>query len=142
MNYKVIGTDQKEYGPIGADLVRQWVVERRLNAMSLAQLEGTNEWKPLTTFAEFQGALMSVAPPVTPVSWPGAPSGYPRTNSMAVWGLLMGILTITVGWCCCYGFPFNILGVVLSALALSQINANPSLERGKGMAYAGLLLSI
>ena len=61
---------------------------------------------------------------------------------MAVLGLVMGIITITCGGCCCYGFPFNILGVIFSALALSQINSNPQTEQGKGMAIAGLVLSI
>ena len=142
MNYKVIGTDQREYGPISAEQVRQWIGERRLNSMSLGQAEDTKEWKPLTAFPDFLAALQSVAPPASPAPLPSAPSGTRRTNSMAVLGLVMGIITITCGGCCCYGFPFNILGVIFSALALSQINSNPQTEQGKGMAIAGLVLSI
>lgn len=142
MNYKIIGVDHKEYGPITAELVRQWIQERRLSSMSLAQAEGSGEWKPLSLFAEFQAALASVMPPPPAASWTAVPSGPPQTNSLAVFGLIMGIITVTCGSCCCYGFPFNVLGVVCSAIAISQINANPQLERGKGMAIAGLALSI
>ena len=31
-NYTIIGGDTKEYGPISADDVRQWISEGRLNA--------------------------------------------------------------------------------------------------------------
>lgn len=142
MNYKVIGIDQREYGPISADVARQWIAERRLNSMSLAQAEGTVEWKPLTTFLDFQAAPANMAPPPAPAPLPAAPYPvYPRTSSMAVMGLVMGILTVSLG-SCCYGVPFNILGVVFSGVALSQINSNPQIERGKGMAIAGLVLSI
>ena len=61
---------------------------------------------------------------------------------MAVAGLIMGILTLAFGWCCCYGMPFNLLGIVFSSIGLSQINKNPEIEKGKGMAIAGLILSI
>lgn len=57
-NYKVIGGDQQQYGPITADELHQWIAEGRLNGQSLAQLEGGVEWwKPLAAFAEFASAL-------------------------------------------------------------------------------------
>jgi len=43
--------------------------------------------------------------------------------------------------CCCYGLPFNILGIVFSIVGLTQIKANPQ-QQGKGMAIAGLICSI
>ena len=43
--------------------------------------------------------------------------------------------------CCCYGLPFNILGIVFSIIALTQLKANPR-QQGKGMAIAGLICSI
>jgi uncharacterized membrane protein len=51
--YKIIGADQKEYGPITAEQIRQWISEGRLNAETRACLEGTQEWKPLRMFPEF-----------------------------------------------------------------------------------------
>ena len=138
MNYKVIGTDYREYGPISAEQVRQWIMERRLNSQSLAQAEGTSEWRPLTALPEFAGSVASLPPSVAP-----APTYYgpPRTNTMAVLGFIMGLLTVTV-CSCCYGFPTNLLGVVFSSIAISQINSNPQMERGKGLAVAGLVLAL
>ncbi len=51
--YKVKGADQKEYGPISAEQVRQWVAENRLNRFSLASDETSPGWKPLSQFPEF-----------------------------------------------------------------------------------------
>lgn len=51
--YKIIGVDRKEYGPITAEQIRQWISEGRVNAQTQACLEGTQEWKPLGMFPEF-----------------------------------------------------------------------------------------
>jgi hypothetical protein len=51
--YKIIGVDQKEYGPVTAEEIRQWISEGRLNAQTKACLEGTQDWKPLGMFPEF-----------------------------------------------------------------------------------------
>ena len=44
---------------------------------------------------------------------------------MAMAGLVMGILSITCGMCCCYGLPFNVLGIIFSLVALAQIKNDP-----------------
>jgi hypothetical protein len=51
--YRIIGADQKEYGPITADQIRQWISEGRVNAQTQMCLEGTQDWKPLGMFPEF-----------------------------------------------------------------------------------------
>jgi hypothetical protein len=56
-NYKVIGGDLKQYGPVSAEDVRKWIADGRLNAMSLVQLHGDIEWRQLSTFPEFADAL-------------------------------------------------------------------------------------
>jgi uncharacterized membrane protein len=66
--YKIIGADQKEYGPVSAEQLRQWVAEGRANGQSIVQAEGSTEWKPLAAFPEFAdiaGAAPS-APPLFP----------------------------------------------------------------------------
>src|SRR6266404_4395388 len=50
---KIIGGDEKEYGPITVEEVRRWILEGRLNDKSLAWMEGSAEWKPLSSFLEF-----------------------------------------------------------------------------------------
>src|SRR3954470_1277754 len=69
--YKIIGGDQKEYGPVSGDELRRWIAEGRLSVQSLARAEGTTEWLPLASFPEFAEALGLQAP----VTEPGAPVG-------------------------------------------------------------------
>ena len=149
--YKIIGADQQEYGPVTAEELRKWIVEGRANGQTLVQEEG-GPWRPLTTFPEFG---VSVPPPPRPsvFSSPGlAPAAITpppsditpglRTNAMAVVGLVMGILSVTCGLCCCYGLPFNLLGSVFCAVALAQIKNDPEHYQGRGFAIAGLALSL
>jgi hypothetical protein len=60
--YKVIGGDQKEYGPASAEELRQWLTAGRLNAQSLVQAEGSSEWKPLASFPEFADLFAGAQP--------------------------------------------------------------------------------
>jgi hypothetical protein len=62
------------------------------------------------------------------------------TNPMALASLVMGILSIACV-CVCYGFPFNVLGIVLGAVAIMQANQDPS-QGGKSLAMAGIGLSV
>lgn len=63
--YKIIGADQKEYGPISADQIRQWISEGRVNGKTQVCAEGTQEWKPLEMFPEF-GFTATPAPTAPP----------------------------------------------------------------------------
>ena len=39
-NYKIIGADQMEYGPVSAEQIRQWITERRVDSETKLQAEG------------------------------------------------------------------------------------------------------
>ena len=87
--------------------------------------------------------------PGYPQQTPGSPGQIPQpvmmsstqtTNPMAITGMILGIISLVLV-CCCYGIPFNILGLVFSIIGLSQIKKNPN-QQGKGMALAGLICSI
>ena len=69
--YRIIGSDQKEYGPVAADEVLKWIAEGRANGQTLVQTEG-GPWKPLSSFPEFGAGL----PPV-PLASPSTSSGSP-----------------------------------------------------------------
>src|SRR5262245_25156540 len=76
--YKIIGADQREYGPVTADQIRQWIAEGRANAGTLVQPEGRTDWIPLSSLAEFGDALRSPSlPPLAPptVRPPSATAG-------------------------------------------------------------------
>jgi hypothetical protein len=60
--YTIIGGDQKEYGPIPADDVRQWIAEGRLNEQSLMKGAGDAEFRPLEKFPEFADAFAPRSP--------------------------------------------------------------------------------
>ena len=55
--------------------------------------------------------------------------------------MLLGLLSVTFGLCCCGGLPFSLAGAVCSIVALSQIRRDLG-QHGRGMAIAGLVLSL
>ena len=63
--YKIIGADQKEYGPVTADQLRQWLAEGRVNPQTQVLPEGVTEWTTLGALPEFATAS-SAAPPAMP----------------------------------------------------------------------------
>ena len=75
--YIIIGGDSKEYGPVSADDLRQWIAEGRLGPQSLAKAEGEAEFRPLSAFPEFAGAFAPEAP------MPGAPPTFAPAAGVA-----------------------------------------------------------
>jgi uncharacterized membrane protein len=76
--YTIIGGDQKEYGPIPEDDVRQWIAEGRLNEQSLVKGPGDTEFRPLEKFPEFANHFA----PKTPAS--GTPPPLAGATGSAV----------------------------------------------------------
>jgi GYF domain 2/Domain of unknown function (DUF4190) len=140
--YRIIGADGREYGPISVEQMRQWIAEGRLNAESRVRSETAADWVALGSIPEL-AALLALAPtPPTIGPGPAFPAGYPRrTHPLATAGLVLGILSLP-GFCCCYGLPFNVAGIVCSAVALHQINRQPQVYSGQVLAIVGLALSI
>lgn len=93
--YRIIGVDGQQYGPVSAEQIRRWLGENRLNAQSLAQLEGTQDWKPLATFPEF-ATDVKVPPALNPA--PAVTStAHPRAGSKiaaGICGILLGSLGV------------------------------------------------
>jgi hypothetical protein len=95
MNYFIIGGDKKEYGPASAEQVRQWIREGRADGNTLLRADGETAWKPLQSYAEFQGDLVAIPskapraipPPVTdarPNSLEDAPDETPVAANVPV----------------------------------------------------------
>src|SRR5205809_56582 len=51
--YTIAGGDGKEYGPITAAHIREWIRDGRVNLQTRAKLDRENVWKTLGNFAEF-----------------------------------------------------------------------------------------
>src|SRR5258706_16258525 len=81
--YRIIGADQKEYGPVSADQLRQWIAQGRANAQSKIRLDGTEDWKSLSDFSEFASDLAAKTAPPPPLSPPSAPLGAARADALA-----------------------------------------------------------
>lgn len=64
---------------------------------------------------------------------PGTPSP-PKTPAGAVWSLVLGILSMFCLW-----ILGSIPAIILGAVALRKINANPGQLGGKGIALAGII---
>ncbi|MCF4006495.1 hypothetical protein L1O03_04765 [Corynebacterium uropygiale] len=85
----------------------------------------------------------------------GEPTGYPtapgatvpngKKNGLALWGLILGIIAIVLSFFVIpapLAFIVSIAGIIVSALGLTKAkNFHPLLAR-KGMAIAGLVVSI
>lgn len=90
--YKIIGADNREYGPLNADQIRQWISERRVNAQTLAQLEGSTDWRPLGSLPEFAQVLGPPPAPVTPP--PAVATQASKKIAAGICGILLGSLGI------------------------------------------------
>lgn len=95
--YRIIGSDGKEYGPVTAEQLRQWVAEGRINALTKVQAEGETEWKALAEWVEFHDVF---APARIPAGPPTLDIGMCVSRSWDLfkkhWTLLLGA-TILVG---------------------------------------------
>jgi hypothetical protein len=136
--YKIIGQDGKEYGPLNAAQLRQWISENRVESRTPVFTDGAKDWTFVGLLPEFAGLFPDGAPQIPPTIAP--PSRPRKTNGFATAGLICGILSVTL-CLCCGGIPANILGLIFSIVALLQIGENPQLHEGRGLAIAGIILS-
>lgn len=91
------------------------------------------------------------APPGTP---PGAPGGMPqgwgtpvggtppRTDPMAIWALVLGIVGIPLGCLCGIGIFASIAAIPLGFVSRKNIRQSSGGLTGEGMALAGAVLGI
>lgn len=80
--YTIIGGDGKEYGPVTADKVREWMVTNRANAQTRIKRAGTDSWTTVGMLPEF-GAAAPEATVESPAD-ANAPAGdaAPLTGSI------------------------------------------------------------
>ena len=44
----------------------------------------------------------------------------PPADGLAIASFVLGILSLTIGCCCCYGLPLNIIGLILGIVSQSR----------------------
>lgn len=128
--YKVIGVDQRIYGPVSAEQIRRWLAEGRLNAGSLLQIEGAPDWRPLAAFPEF-----AAPPPI--YSTPAVPAND-GTGALALTSLILGVASNV---CCCFGLLLALIGLIFSIVALLKMEGRPD-HPARWVAWAGFVFSV
>jgi hypothetical protein len=105
--YKIIGADGSQYGPVSSDQVRAWITEGRANGQTLAQPEGSADWKRLGELPEFADLLSRGVPPLTSAIPPGTSSA--GNSGQAVAGPAMGLIVVGV-----VGLVMSVAGLVIN----------------------------
>jgi len=136
--YKIIGSDQKQYGPISADQLHQWLKEGRVNRQTSVQIEGATDWKSLGVLSEFsEDSKVVNAPPV--MSGGGSDSGVnviiPYKNVRALVAYYLAVFSLIPF----FGLFLGIAAFVLGILGLRFRRNNPA-AGGAAHAWIGILL--
>lgn len=81
--------------------------------------------------------------PAAPAWQPPPPPAYAsaENKNLATAAMVVGLVGVTIGWFC-FGPMIGIAAIIMSAIALSQINKNPERYGGKPMALIGLITGI
>jgi hypothetical protein len=69
---------------------------------------------------------------------PPPPQVQPQSKSLATAAMVLGIISVTVGWLCFGPLP-GVAAIILGAVALSQIKKTPEHVGGKQMAWTGII---
>ncbi|HEY5884341.1 MAG TPA: DUF4190 domain-containing protein [Pyrinomonadaceae bacterium] len=81
-------------------------------------------------------------PPQSPSAFSAPPPpAYPVSTekNMALLSLILGVISITIGFCCYFGVLTAPVAIGLGVYALSLIKKDPNKYGGKGMAIAGII---
>jgi hypothetical protein len=81
--------------------------------------------------------------PVVPAWQPPPPppikSGAAQKQGLAVASLIVGIISLTVGWCCYFGVVTGPVAIALGIIQLVQIKNKPNEYTGKPLAIIGIV---
>jgi TM2 domain-containing membrane protein YozV len=107
--YKIIGTDGLQYGPVTAEQLRAWIAAGRANARTMAQVEGSPEWKPLASYPDF--SFLTNAPP------PAPPFVQPTDHLKSK--LIAGLLGIFLGGMGVHRFYLGYIGIGIAQIIVT-----------------------
>jgi hypothetical protein len=74
------------------------------------------------------------------------PGGGARTSGLAITSLVTGCIAmpLMLVQCCCaflpLSSPLGLTAIITGAIAISQVNKNPGVIKGRGLAIAGLIM--
>jgi len=134
--YKIIGADQKQYGPVSADDLRQWITEGRANAQTIIQAEGQSDWRPLSSYPEFATVAQPV-PSGTPLTTTPAGDAAALVNGPGIALMIVGIFCVLTAL---LSLASNVFGFGANAFAPGggQPGMPPQLEKWVQMTSGGV----
>jgi hypothetical protein len=165
--YKIIGDDGMEYGPVDEQRMRDWAREGRVSTFTMVWRSDTARWAHAGNYMELEGYVREppaeeprpdAAPPAA--GRPGgeaagsgaerghATAGYPvpgRGGAILALGLV-SILSATIFSCICLGFflapAAGITAWILGAMDLHRIDGGMIHPRERPSTKAGMVLGI
>ncbi len=139
--YKIIGADGKEYAPIPAGQLRQWLKEGRVNSQTKVKSGDTTDWQTLAALPEFANALGGDNPPPIAAS-PATSSGsgglnviIPYKNARALIAYYLAVFSLIPF----LGIPLGLAAFVLGILGLKFRRQHPT-AGGTVHAWIGIVL--
>lgn len=133
--YKIIGADGKEYGPISAEQIRQWMAEGRANQQTKVLAEGATEWKTVGEMPEFAAAPARAIPTIsTPMA--SSPGAAEMVNGPAVGLIVTAVLGLVAQ---VLSLIFNLAGASFLASARMPKEAFSNMFSGALGVAAGVL---
>ena len=126
--YKIIGADQKEYGPITTEQLRQWLAEGRINAQTQVLPEGATEWKRLGDLPEFAGT--APAPAAIPTAAP--PAGGDAAERVK--GPAIGLIVVAV-----VGVLLQIVSLIFNLAGASILANSPMPKEAWANMFSGTI---
>ncbi len=140
-NYQIIGGDGKEYGPISAEGVTNWLQEGRANGDTPIKEVGAEEWQCVRDLPEFASAFSTAfsEPPPRPVTpTPPVAGQFPqqkpgKIQAIAIITLVQGIMAIIGGlglglstMCIYVPFVYGIVyGIMATIKGSAMLGQNP-----------------
>ncbi len=140
--FMMIGANQKEYGPVPSELLKEWIAQGRANGETLVRSEG-GSWQRLAELPEFSTTLVAAAPPPTLAvpsrSSPGAAdtlsSIIPYRNVPALVAYYLAVFSVLP----CIGVLLGLGALILGVKGLQVARQNPD-AKGRVHAWIGILV--
>ncbi len=139
-NYKILGSDGQEYGPVQLEQLKQWIAQRRVERKTRVLTEGAADWTILEAVPELAALFAPAAPPVLPAAPPPPTSDgglnviIPYKNIRALTAYYLGVFSaIPV-----LGLPLGLAAFALGILGLRFQRKNPA-AGGVVHAWIGIL---
>lgn len=127
-NYKILGSDGKEYGPLDFGQINQWITEKRVDRQTPVFRDGARDWAYLEAVPEFAAVFAPAAPPVLSAPAGTADSGgglnalIPYKNVRALIAYYFGVFSAIP----LLGLPLGFVAFTLGIFGLRFRRQNPA----------------